>query len=286
MIYRLLLCLTLLLVSCGSANMNYDNDVLSFTYPVTYKSVSIQDAPHMLLKLESERKNFSISCWDYGYDEDVSIWDDFFYKRYKAMQTEDRRIVDVSKGEVNIKNGSIRCLRAITEHKEIVNGQVAQVKTLQVLLIYEGRLFICQLTNEIDVSDNKLIKESDDLMVKLELKSCLPSQQELNDYLKKIVDELNTQCPIKWDECSSLKRAIFIDTTVTFYVEVDGRCEKLLDVAEFKRRLAQNLSLALEKSFVKYMDQNNYTFAYLVYNKNGELIHKISVTSGDVLNYY
>lgn len=286
MIYRLLLCLTLLLVSCGSANMNYDNDVLSFSYPVTYKSVSIQDASHMLLKLESERKIFSISCWDYGYDEDVSIWDDFFYKRYNAMQAEDRRIVDVSRGEVNINNGSIRCLRAITEHKEIVNGQVAQVKTLQVLLIYEGRLFICQLTDDIAVSDEELVKESDNLLAGLKLKSFQPSQLDIKKELKKMVDELNAQCPINWDECSSLKRIVFVDKTVVYYAEVLDECMELLDVNEFKQRLAQNLSVSLKKTFVECMSQNGFACMYLIYNEYGELKYKIDVTGNDVLDCY
>lgn len=53
---------------------------LNLRYPASYKRATINNAPHMLLKLEDNLCYFTLSYWDYNYDDSIDIWDDQIFE--------------------------------------------------------------------------------------------------------------------------------------------------------------------------------------------------------------
>lgn len=75
----------------------YDCKHFSFEYPSAFKSTTIQNAPHMVLKLDSDNYILSASYWDKGFDSNISIWDDELFELYKQNPVGDGTLVSITK---------------------------------------------------------------------------------------------------------------------------------------------------------------------------------------------
>ena len=53
----------------GQTYKYFDCGLFSFDYPSVFKTTPIQNAPHMVLKLESDNYIFSASYWDKGFEK-------------------------------------------------------------------------------------------------------------------------------------------------------------------------------------------------------------------------
>ena len=58
------------------------------------------------------------------------------------------------------------------------------------------------------------------------------------------------------------------------------------DYDEFKKIMCENISIAIEKEFVQYLDKNGYTVVYMIYNEYDRLKKKVTITGQDILKYY
>ena len=82
-LHRILLTVMVLTACATMSAKKYDGSLFSFEYPNTLREANIYNSPHMLLKLESSKYFFSISCFDSN--PGVDIWDDLFVDRFKSM---------------------------------------------------------------------------------------------------------------------------------------------------------------------------------------------------------
>jgi hypothetical protein len=88
------------------------------------------------------------------------------------------------------------------------------------------------------------------------------------------------------DDCTTHLHVLLSGKTVMIKTLVEDFCDDLVNYDEFKKKMCQNFSVALEKPFVQYLDSNGYSVIYMIYNENDRLKKKISITGRDILNYY
>ena len=106
----------------------FDCGLFSFEYPTSFKSIPIQSAPHMVLKLESANYIFSASYWDKGLAPDVSICDDEIYYHYKQNPFDDGTLVGITKESIQTKGGARRCIKLKTNMHRQAQGTDVYLK--------------------------------------------------------------------------------------------------------------------------------------------------------------
>ena len=90
-----------LTVGC-QAKKTFDCGLFTLEYPNEFKTVPIQNSPHMVFKAVSDNYYLTASYWDYGLDDSVSIWDDQVYEQYKQMPVPDGAIVEITRETIKI----------------------------------------------------------------------------------------------------------------------------------------------------------------------------------------
>ena len=144
---------------CNSINAQsvktFDCGLFSFDYPTSFKSIPIQNAPHMVLKLESANYIFSASYWDKGLAPDVSIWDDEIYELYKQIPVGDGTLISITKESIQTKGGVRRCLKLKSNMHRSVQGKDVYLKNVTYLMLQDGYLYVFAF-----VSEGKYTKDS------------------------------------------------------------------------------------------------------------------------------
>jgi len=97
---------------------------------------------------------------------------------------------------------------------------------------------------------------------------------------------LNSQCPMQIDQCTTHMNVVLAGKTLMIKTMIDDSCENLVDYDEFKKKMCENFSVALEKPFVQYLDRNGYTMTYMIYNEYDRFKKKITISGREILNYY
>lgn len=117
-----ILCAFAGLCSISAQNKTYKNDQarLSFTYPAILRQAKINNAPHMLLKLEDGSVEIDLSFWSYGLDPSYSIWDEEFVQMSKEnlLRFPGASLVSVDKRNIATQTSNKRCLVLIGNLKK------------------------------------------------------------------------------------------------------------------------------------------------------------------------
>lgn len=102
----------------------------------------------MVFKAISDNYYLTASYWDYGFDDNVNIWDDQVYEQYKQMPVPDGYIVEVTRETIRIKDDQVRCLKIkANESPQWYDGDVGMV---YYLLIRNGYLFTFAVGSNVD----------------------------------------------------------------------------------------------------------------------------------------
>ena len=118
----------------------FDCGLFSLDYPASFRSIPIQNAPHMVLKIESNDYTASASYWDYDLNSTVSVWDDDIVEHYRNFpMVNGGDLVNITKKLITTKSGSQKCLKIKYNIKAAPN---ASLKMLQYLFINKGFLFV------------------------------------------------------------------------------------------------------------------------------------------------
>ena len=275
------------LMTYGQASKTFDCGLFSFDYPTSFKPASIQNAPHMVLKLESDSYVFTASYWDKGFDDNVSIWDDEIYELYKQIPINDGTLVSITKETIQIKGGVMRrCLKLKTNTYRYAQGYDIYMKITTYLMINNGYLFVFTFTSQGKYTKDSKTVYPDKMMKGLKFKTSQNKVSNFDNYLLSVVKTLNSQCPIQVDECTTHLSVLLSGKTVMIKTIIDDSCESLVDYDEFKSKMCENFSVALEKPFVQYLDKNGYSMMYMIYNEYDRLKKKVTISGHDILNYY
>lgn len=129
--------------SQNSTSKLYKSEIgnFSFTYPTYLEQQKINNAPHMLLKLNSDKFSLTISLWEYYFDESISIWDDDIVSNFlNADKSISNSQIEKSceKMYLNIDNKvKVKCLKSIitTNYSQ---GQTIIVKQITYRFLNNG----------------------------------------------------------------------------------------------------------------------------------------------------
>lgn len=284
--------LFLLFVSCfayvfvqAQSDKIFDCGLFSFEYPNEFKNVPIQNAPHMVLKLESDTYFVSASFWDYGLDSSVSIWDDELVEHYSQIPIENGELVGISKELIQTKSGKQRCLKLKSNVKNTINENYS-FKMAQYLMINKGFLFIFTFLSEGKYTKASPTSYPDKILGGLQFKNNEIGSTQFQERMASTAKTLNDQCPIRTDDCTIFKNVILSGKSLMINTLVEDACDDLVDYDEFKENMASNMSGALDKEFVKYIDKEGYSIVYMIYNERDKLKKIIRISGSDILRNY
>ena len=281
------------LLVCLSVNSqiinSFDCGLFSFDYPSTFQTSQIQNAPHMVLKLQSKDYLVSASYWDKGFDSETSIWDEYFVEYYKEVPSNET-FVKLDKVTLQTKNGKHKCLRLITNIFMSPTGVRFNMRMIKYMLINDGYLFVFAFGSKGEYSKNSPTSYSDNFMRGLKFKSQTPPSKpglsEIQSYMLQVVKSLNDQCPIQTDKCTVHKQIIMSGKTVIFKTIVEDACEVFVDYDEFMQKMSENFSNVLDKRFVQYLEEYGFSLVYHIYNENNKLKKEVRISCADILKYY
>ena len=268
---------------------SFECEYFSFEYPQSFKQIPINNAPNMLLKLQSDDYYFSASYINTGISGDLDLWNDEVFEYYSEKLKGSGVIINKAKETLETKSGNYRCMKIMTNLNKRNQGKDVNLRMLSYVMIFNGDLFIFSF-----MSNGQYIKTSpttypQNVMKGIKFKSSLSSNfddSNFKDYLIDVVKSLNAQCPIEADECTTFLQAILSGRTIIIKTRIYSYCKDFIDYTEFKNKLSKNYSVALEKPFVEYLDNYGYSILYMVYDESDNLMNKVSITAKDILYYY
>ena len=274
------------LVIYGQGNKTFEDELFTFNYPATFKPDQIKNSPGMKLKLISESYGLSVSYVDTGWDESVSVWDDRISERLYNNYSGNHQIVSTSKETIKIKGGERRCLKLMTNSQKFKQGVTYNLRHLSYMMLYKGKLFIVGF-----ISNGKYTKTSstaypEKILKGFQFNGREKQEVDFDKYLLNLTKQLNSQCPMRIDQCTTHMNVVLAGKTLMIKTMIDDSCENLVDYDEFKKKMCENFSVALEKPFVQYLDRNGYTMTYMIYNEYDRLKKKITISGREILNYY
>lgn len=267
----------------AQSNKTFDSDLFSIEYPASFKSSPIQNAPHMLLKLESNDYYFSISCWNSGIDENKSIWDYDLNNVKKALLGD---VVSITKETIQIKSGPHRCLKVMENLHNNQQGIDVNVKVLSYFMFHKGCLFSFVFKSEGKYNKGSITTYPENILKGLRLKENGGKGINYENSIIESIKTINKQFPMQVDDCTTYMQMILSGKTIILKAVVEDDCDGLIDYEDFKKKASENFAVALEKPFVEYLDKKGYSIVYMIFNANDRLKKKIQITGRDVLDYY
>lgn len=163
---RTIICITLCicaLMACAQNTKTYYGKEFTMVYPTIYTVGKIQNAPHMLLKLISDKALCSISKWNNGYDESITAWD--LYEYAESFSNPGTNTVKISKGTLKLKNGQFKCIRIYANSLDSSGSKI-----LTYVLVYKGNLFVCSYLSFGKYNKNSTSTNEDKIWTGLYLK--------------------------------------------------------------------------------------------------------------------
>lgn len=269
----------------GQTYKDYDHELFHFKYPASYKSEPIKSSPGMILKMASGDNFLSVSIRETGWNENISIWDDRIFERLTNNHSGSGRIVSISKEMINLKNETRRCIKIMSNLQKQKQGVNIGIKILSYMMLHKGKLFIIGFTAPGKYTKASSTSYPEKIMKGFMFKSA-DREVDFDKYLIEVVKKLNAQCPMQIDPCTTYLQVLLSGSTVMIKTLVEDACDTLVDFDEFKNKMCENFSVALDKSFVQYLDRNGYSVMYLIYNENDRLKKKVNITARDILSFY
>ena len=267
----------------------FDCGLLSFEYPSSFMNVPIQQAPHMVLKLESKDYFFSISYWDNEYPDNMTAWNDLIYSLAQSYEIDDGVLISITKDNLVTIGGNVKCLKLKFNIQKRAQGFDLKMKNLMYIVVNQGYLFVFSFMSEGQYTKSGATTYPDKVMKGLKLKHIVQTkdkESDLEDSLLEFVKTLNAQCPIKADKCTIFENVVLSGKTITIKTVILDECEPYVDLELFKNRMCFNFSKALDKQFFEYLKEKQYSVVYITYNEHNEYKNRVSITPQDVLYFY
>lgn len=114
----------------------------SFEYPSFLEKQKINNAPHMLLSLDSKKYALTIALWENNFDNLVTIWDEVIISYYSDI---DKKFLDSYIEEsctkmylTTLNNKKVRCIKSTIIHKKTFEGQTINFRQITYRLIHKG----------------------------------------------------------------------------------------------------------------------------------------------------
>lgn len=270
----------------GQSKKTFEDELFTFDYPVSFKPDAIKNAPGMKLKLLSDSYGLSISYVETGWDENISIWDDRISDRIYKNYSGNGHIVSTAKVTIQTKGGACRCLKLMTNTQKQKQGVTYNLRNLSYLMLHKGKLFIVGFISDGKYTKNSSTEYPEKIMRGFQFKGKEKTEKDFDKYLLDTTKQLNSQCPIRIDQCTTHMSVLLSGKTVMIKTIIDDSCKGLVDYDEFKSKMCENYSVALDKPFVQYLDKNGYTMMYMIYNEYDKLKKKVTISGNDILKYY
>lgn len=266
----------------------FDSKYLLFSYPAKYKTTSIENAPHMLLKLESKNDFFSISIGRIEFNA-IDAWDDNFYEEYKkSLDKQD--CVSLEKITINTQSGIRHFLKSKINYSS--NG----LRMLNYIYIYNRYMYVFGHISFGTYSKYSSTKEVDDLMKGVYFKdfdnsnySSIESNlnYERKDLFSKLhnkIKSMNNSLPMPIDDITCLTGIILIDKCITCRYIVNTDDKDIIDKFSDKQltKHVANISFmnfknSLSDKFLKILSSEGIYIKHLFFDKGGKLITSFDV---------
>jgi hypothetical protein len=290
----------------------FDCGLFSFEYPSTFKTIPIQNAPHMILKLESDDYMVSISYWDYGLGEDASIWNDEYFERYKQMPIEDGSLVDIAKVGVQTKEGFVKSLKLKTNINSRNNDLTTCAKLLTYLIFHNGCLLVFVFESEgaypIPMPEHYPTTYPDEIMKGLTLKSNKDNLkafddetddnndvfertliQTIHNEIESATQDYNKDLPEKIGYGMTMIRCALEGHTIVYTIRWEGMGQSdfsAKDIAELKDGLIEGMIKEKDSPIMKVMlnsmREYGYYFIYRFINEREESLCSIKINPFEI----
>ena len=263
----------------------FENSVIKFTYPAKYKDTKIENAPHMIVKLESDDALISISRWDNNIGDDVDAWNDELYNNYNSVLSD---LVLLEKVVLRTKNENFRALKTYINTNE--NG--LDMGFISFTFIKGGDVYVASSLLPRTLTKTSSSKLTEEVLYGLEFKDKKENHQEYktveefeNAYIE-LMKEINKSLPVQVDEITTLFGAINIGKTLFYKYSVESWAVEFMDAdweLQFKKQAMRNMMASHPNAeiFFSYMAKSSLQIIYLFYNEEGELIRRIKLTPND-----
>lgn len=286
---RILLTICIFIVSSlmvnGQSNKTFEDELFTFEYPASFKPNVIKNSPGMKLKLVSSSYGLSISYMETGWDEIISIWDDRISEQFNKNYSGRGHIVNMEKVTIQTKDEMYHCLKIMTNTQEQKQGTTFNLRNLSYMMLHKRNLFIVSFISEGKYTKNSSTEYPEKIMKGFKFKSS-SNEIDFDKYLINVIKKLNAQCPIQIDLCTTHVQVLLSGNTVIIKTVTEDACDALVDYDEFKRKMCENFSTALDKPFIQYLDRKGYTIMYMIYNEYDRLKKKVIISGQDILYYY
>ncbi len=118
----------------------FECKLFSFQYPASFKETEIDNAKHMVLKLEADEFFISASYWDYGVDESVDIWDDDIVNAYTNINLPKEKVSSADRINQTFCGKEVHTLRVVSETSQKVGDYTVDLRFYSYLLLHKGYL--------------------------------------------------------------------------------------------------------------------------------------------------
>jgi len=159
----------------NSTSKVYKSEIghFSFTYPAYLEQQKINNASHMLLKLDSKNYSLSISLWEYDFERSITIWEDDLVANFlDADKSMPNSQVEKSceKMYLTIANTvKVQCLKSIIRTTNYYQGHTIKGQQITYRFLHNGNyLQFCFFVFDDHNYWNK-VSFSDDIMKGLKL---------------------------------------------------------------------------------------------------------------------
>ena len=142
-----------LAVSCILVNLSfaqistskvYKSDIghFSFQYPSYLEQQKINNAPHMLLKLDSKNYTLTLSFWEYDFERSITIWDEDIVSNFShadKILTNSKVEKSCEKIYLTLANDTKeKCLKSEILTTNTIQGQTIKYKQITYRLLHNG----------------------------------------------------------------------------------------------------------------------------------------------------
>lgn len=142
LLFFIFFCLfTIISIAQNSISKVYKSEIghFSFAYPSYLEQQKINNAPHMLLKLDSKKYSLTLSLWEYDFEHSITIWDEDIIAYYsEADKTVSNSQIEESCKKMYLtiaNNKKVSCLKSIIKTTITYQGQTIKgVQTIYRLL--------------------------------------------------------------------------------------------------------------------------------------------------------
>lgn len=144
----LILAVSCLLVNLSFAQIStskvYKSDFghFSFEYPSYLEQQKINNAPHMLLKLDSKNYSLTLALWEYDFERSITIWDEDIVSNFlHADKSMTNSQVEKSCEKIYLtlaNNTKVKCLKSEIKTTNTHQGQTIKYKQITYRLLHNG----------------------------------------------------------------------------------------------------------------------------------------------------